>query len=277
MVMLLALSSIVMPAMIAAPQVRTMSGTVTIRNERLGLPRDGRLVIRVESDSRSGSIFGSNSSSWESRRDYRDVANSLAYYSVRLPRSNRFNYSFTLPDLSDLRQQMVTVIAHVEADNRIVYHTQTRVRGSNLGDVDLDLRRYSGNSGSVWGGSRDDSSPNWESRVNRELYGEWRLVSIDGRSVRTSSSSTPTLNFRSDGSLAGHGGINRFSTEVRFMGSDGIRIQPGAMTKMGGSREAMELEGDFVAKLSDATRYRLWSDRLDLYRGNSILLSFRRR
>ncbi|MBX3724846.1 MAG: META domain-containing protein [Xanthomonadales bacterium] len=81
--------------------------------------------------------------------------------------------------------------------------------------------------------------------------GAWRLAGA-GADARG-----PTLEFLSDGRVAGHAGCNRYSSQAQWLPPDGLRFGPAAATKMACMDEAvMAQEVAFLQMLGRVAAWR---------------------
>ena len=102
---------------------------------------------------------------------------------------------------------------------------------------------------------------------------DWQLVSIEGR--RVTGQRLPTLRLNQDGTLNGHSGVNGFGGSFAYQAPH-LQIDPGAMTMMAGSPEAMQLEMNLLRLLPLINRATIESGELVLSRGEKMLLRWRR-
>lgn len=105
--------------------------------------------------------------------------------------------------------------------------------------------------------------------VMKLLAGQWRLESLNGRDVGESVAGLakpPSILFAADGGVSGFSGVNRFTgrLDMTKLGDGEFKLSPLAMTRMAGSPEAMQLEGEFATALAKAAGFRLQGDTLSL-------------
>ena len=91
---------------------------------------------------------------------------------------------------------------------------------------------------------------------------EWQLMSMEGRPL-PAGVRAPTLRLNQDGSLNGFSGVNRFGGSFVHR-APGIQIDPGAMTLMAGSPEAMNVESNLIRILPIINRATIESGELVL-------------
>jgi heat shock protein HslJ len=113
--------------------------------------------------------------------------------------------------------------------------------------------------------------------VEVRLVGRWTVGSVPGsdgdegdrdrddgaEEARRGDAPSPWLEIAADGGLAGHGGVNRFTAQMRTDG-DRVYLTPLRMTRMAGDPEAMAAESALSDALGRVASYRLDGDRLDL-------------
>lgn len=102
---------------------------------------------------------------------------------------------------------------------------------------------------------------------------DWQLVSIEDRP--TPGNRPPTLRLNRDGTLNGFSGVNRFGGSFEYR-APSVQIDPGAMTMMAGSPDAMEMEANLLRLLPLVNRATIHSGELVLSRGEKMLLRWRR-
>jgi putative lipoprotein len=100
----------------------------------------------------------------------------------------------------------------------------------------------------------------------------WELFAI-GNDPLNWSERRPTLKFV-NGQLQGFSGVNRFSGTYRTQSST-MQIDPGAMTRMAGTPERMEVEARLTTQLPLVTRFGIFEGELVLFRGDKELFRFR--
>ncbi len=102
-----------------------------------------------------------------------------------------------------------------------------------------------------------------------QLLGNWNAVNLpDG--VESS------LQFLPNQQVAGRAGVNSFDTSYTFSGRSKIRFNPLRLTKMFGADKAMQYEEGFVKKMESVTGFKVDDEKLDLYSGTDVVLSFKR-
>jgi len=109
--------------------------------------------------------------------------------------------------------------------------------------------------------------------------GEWRLIAIEGAEFELpDGAKLPTLTVRGDGSVGGMAGLNRYSASVDVDAWDdnGWTMGPAAMTRMGGTPEAMDFEQRYIDLLGRATSVYPWPRTMDLMREGGFLLRYER-
>ncbi len=107
--------------------------------------------------------------------------------------------------------------------------------------------------------------------------GTWSLTKIeDERYDLPTGARTPTLTITEQGGLSGQAGVNRYSgsTDAGALSSGEWSLGSVAMTRMGGTPEAMQLEQQFVGLMKMADTIATGPDWLELRIGNSSLLRF---
>ena len=109
--------------------------------------------------------------------------------------------------------------------------------------------------------------------------GDWRLVTIEGEAFELPDGARlPMLTVREDGSVGGMAGINRFSGSVDIGAWDdnGWVMGAAAMTRMGGTPEAMGFERRYMDLLRRANSVYPWPRTMDLMEDGAFLLRFER-
>lgn len=103
------------------------------------------------------------------------------------------------------------------------------------------------------------------------------MVALDGKPV-PEAGTTPTLDVREDGAVAGSSGINRFMTRVvpDDLAAGRLAFAATAGTKMAGPPQAMELERTFLDRLEAVSTYAVEGDILRLFAGDAEVLRFER-
>ncbi len=92
---------------------------------------------------------------------------------------------------------------------------------------------------------------------------EWLLVELGGKAAGTGPGGRPaSLEFVSDGRVAGFGGCNRIAGPYTQRG-DSLRLGPMVMTRMA-CDAGMELETAFAAALDSVSGYRRDGESLEL-------------
>ncbi|MCU0627222.1 MAG: META domain-containing protein [Gemmatimonadaceae bacterium] len=102
--------------------------------------------------------------------------------------------------------------------------------------------------------------PGGAAQATGALDGEWRLARLAGSTIPADIPPVqwPSLRFDAkEGAVAGAAGVNRYRAQYQRTGTDGITLSPGAMTRMAGMPEAMELESKYVAMLDKVRRFRM--------------------
>jgi heat shock protein HslJ len=94
----------------------------------------------------------------------------------------------------------------------------------------------------------------------------WKITSIDGDKVASADSAAePHLIFRSEGkAVAGSTGVNRFFGTYELPGGDAVRIRPGGVTRMAGSKRLMDQERRLLERLQVIDAYRIKGDEMKL-------------
>lgn len=101
---------------------------------------------------------------------------------------------------------------------------------------------------------------------------EWTLRWMEGKEIQAER--PPTLKFVSTGNkVEAFAGVNRMGGSYRLEGSL-LQVDPGAMTKMAGPPELMDLEQNFVRLLPLVNRRAVEEGELVLRRGEVELLRF---
>jgi heat shock protein HslJ len=95
-----------------------------------------------------------------------------------------------------------------------------------------------------------------------QLAGEWTLSQLGGSPIAglLAGGKAPTLNFAKDGVVSGFGGVNRFGggkVDASQLAQGNLNLGNMFSTKMAGSPEAMKLESDYLAALSNAKSFKL--------------------
>lgn len=87
----------------------------------------------------------------------------------------------------------------------------------------------------------------------------WRLAALTGAEIPATIPEVqhPTIEFSDAGRAAGKAGVNRWTGGYVRGDGDAITFTPGAMTRMAGLPEAMELEDKYVKMLTAVKRWRL--------------------
>jgi heat shock protein HslJ len=102
--------------------------------------------------------------------------------------------------------------------------------------------------------------------VDPRLVGRWMVtrVAADGDGdEQTGPTPEGWLEFAPDGTVTGHGGVNRFGSQARTDG-DRLYLGPVRMTRMGGAPEAMAAETAVTDALGRVAGFRLDGDGLEL-------------
>lgn len=112
--------------------------------------------------------------------------------------------------------------------------------------------------------------------ARKVMQGEWRLVAIDERQLR--SGGTPTVVFGDEGNCWGNTGVNDFRTTFTLEGADQSRVKvgPAAVTRKAGPPEAMALETLFLERFESASSFKVDGDTLHLSSGVEQNLTFER-
>jgi len=92
--------------------------------------------------------------------------------------------------------------------------------------------------------------------------GEWTAAEIDGVPI-SGVDRRPTANFAGD-RIAGFGGCNRYTGQIKETSPGGLAIGPIAGTRMACPEPEMQLEDRFLASLGKAVRYSFLAGRLVL-------------
>ena len=89
--------------------------------------------------------------------------------------------------------------------------------------------------------------------------GAWRLATLTGAEIPATIPAVqhPSIEFTPEGRAAGKAGVNRWNGGYVRGDGDALTIDAGAMTRMAGLPEAMELEAKYVAMLAAVKRWRL--------------------
>jgi heat shock protein HslJ len=96
---------------------------------------------------------------------------------------------------------------------------------------------------------------------------EWRVVEIDGeRLVVERNRQLPALTLDDDGRFSGSTGCNRVSGTYQ-LDADGLRLAPGAVTRMHCGEEAAAIEARFLSALAAIRQAKLAATTLDLVGG----------
>jgi heat shock protein HslJ len=99
----------------------------------------------------------------------------------------------------------------------------------------------------------------------------WRLVRLDGAELP----SEPALTLAFEGErVAGDGGLNRFFGSAEYRLDGRFEAGPLASTRRAGPPELMEREQRYFTLLDQADRLRFDDGRLELLRGERVLLVF---
>jgi heat shock protein HslJ len=107
---------------------------------------------------------------------------------------------------------------------------------------------------------------------------EWSCIAVDGEPLPADAAIAITMTINADGSLQGHGGVNRFAAACARDG-DGFRIGPIVATEMAGPPAAGARERRFFAALESARSARCEGDGELSLRDGEVreILRFRRR
>lgn len=97
------------------------------------------------------------------------------------------------------------------------------------------------------------------------LTGRWEVRSVHRRDALISPTigSEPFLEFGADGSVSGSAGVNQLSGQARLDG-DRLHLGPLRTTRMAGTPEQMDEEGEFLAALERVAIARVEGDQLEL-------------
>lgn len=99
-----------------------------------------------------------------------------------------------------------------------------------------------------------------------DWVGEWQVVSVGADAAPDRVVARLTLT--SDGTVAGHGGVNSFSGSYAVVGEQ-IEIGPLMATLIGGPEPAAQFEAALLAGLCGRREWRIAGDELVIGRGES--------
>ncbi|MDZ4829282.1 MAG: META domain-containing protein [Phycisphaerae bacterium] len=118
--------------------------------------------------------------------------------------------------------------------------------------------------------------------VPRDLVGDWTLLSFDAKlvSVAPDAHNAPAMTVMADGSLAGGGGVNRWSSkvDVKALAKKRFEASMPFSTMMAGDPDTMKLESAFMRAITNARTYDVTAGTLFLFGADGReLLAFRRK
>lgn len=231
-------SALVLSAVAFAPaDTAQVTGTLTYR-ERMALPADAEVVVYLDEFNKNG------------------LHRTIASVEMRLG-NKQVPISFSLPYQAAAinKGSTVGVRAEIRTSKGLLFEsprTETVVSNGKF-KIDLTLVR---------------SQVVYAPLTNVT----WELFAI-GTEPLNWSERRPTLKF-SQGQVQGFSGVNRFSGTFK-VDRNMVQIDPGAMTRMAGSPERMEVESRLTTQLPLVNRFAIFEGELVLYRGDKELFRFR--
>jgi len=220
----------------ATLQAESVSGSVTYR-ERMALTPSAELIVAV--DRFDGSL-----------------QSNLSELSIKL-RGRQVPINYSLPFMASRDRAKYGVRAMIKDGGRIMFQSES-AKMFTPGSKALHNLTLVRGGGEPW---------SWKDK-------SWELMELEGNKLELPSR-MPTLKLSGEGNrIEGFGGVNRFGGTYAFSAPH-IQIDPGAMTMMAGTPEAMRLESRFVQVLPRVNRLIMEEGELLLQRGEKVLARFR--
>lgn len=220
----------------AWPSVR---GTVSYR-ERIALPPDAELVVRLESLRERG-------------------GEPLSLVRMRLNgRQVPIPFQIHHAPLEPAAAAQVILVAEIHVGGRVQFQSERRSLESFAPSRPIQLQL-----------TRSEAVPGAFTQVT------WELVELRGLPVQVEGR-RPTLLFEADGTtLRGFSSVNNFGGTYSFEAGR-LQIDPGAITKMAGPEPNMRAEMEFLQTLPHVNRMEWTASTLRLLRGDTPLATLRR-